>query len=189
MISRRSFIRLIVASTALPYAGHAMAADHPSISFIEEVAKELLHAHRQGTVTAFMRVVQRYADIEGIAATSLGNYELPSGQTARYHRGVARFISRYFADQGHSYPVAKYEIGQATVDSEKNVFVETKVFMMAGQTYTVTWKLAWIGGTYKVVDAKFLGFSMTSQEKSIFTSYIAKNNGSVDALLVALARQ
>jgi hypothetical protein len=40
-----------------------------------------------------------------------------------------------------------------------------------------------------VIDAKFLGFSMTNQEKSIFTAYIAKNNGNVKALLVALARQ
>jgi phospholipid transport system substrate-binding protein len=189
MISRRTMLRFVLASAVVPMAGAAVAADHPSVSFMESVAKELLHAHRQGTVSAFFRVVQRYADIPGIANSSLGSYELPNGQTANYHRGVARFISRYFADQGHQYPVAKYEIGEATVDADKNVYVETKVFMMAGQTYTVTWKLAWIAGTYKVIDAKFLGFSMTNQEKSIFTAYIAKNNGNVQALLVALARQ
>jgi len=189
MISRRTILRFVVASAAFPLASAAIAVDHPSVSFMEEVAKELLHAHRQGTVSAFLRVVQRYADIAGIANSSLGSYELPSGQAAKYHHGVARFISRYFADQGHSYPVAKYEVGEATVDGDKNVYVETKVFMMAGQTYTVTWKLAWMNGTYKVIDAKFLGFSMTNQEKSIFTSYIAKNNGSVEALLVALGRQ
>jgi phospholipid transport system substrate-binding protein len=189
MISRRTMLRFVLASAAMPLAGAAKASDHPSVAFMGDVAKELLHAHRQGTVSAFMRVIQRYADIPGIADISLGDYELPTGQTAVYHHGVARFISRYFADQGHSYPVAKYEIGEATVDADKNVYVETKVFMMAGQTYTVTWKLSWIAGTYKVIDAKFLGFSMTNQEKSIFTAYIAKNNGNVKALLVALARQ
>jgi phospholipid transport system substrate-binding protein len=189
MISRRTMLRWVLASAALPLAKAAYAADHPSIAFMEQVAKELLHAHRQGTVSSFMRVVQRFADIPGIADSSLGSYQLPSGQQGKYYHGVARFISRYFADQGQTYPVAKYEIGEATVDADKNVYVETKVFMMAGQTYSVTWKLGWIGGTYKVIDAKFLGFSMTNQEKSIFTSYIAKNNGRVEALLVALARQ
>ncbi len=188
MISRRKIIGLIAASAFVAPSAHAVAEDHPSIAFMDNVGKELLHAHRQGTVSAFLRVIQRYADIPGISQMSLGSYQLPAGQTDRYRRGVATFISRYFAEQGRNFPVAKYEVGEATVDSEKNVLVDTKVYMMAGQVYTVSWKLSWMGGTYKVTDAKFLGFSMTSQERSLFTSYIAKHDGDVGALVVALNR-
>jgi ABC-type transporter MlaC component len=184
MITRRHLLSLLPLAIATP----ALAGAHPSVVFMNEVASELLHAHRQGTVSAFMRVIQRYADIPGIADYSLGEYKLDAGQIARYHRGVAQFISRYFVDQSKSYPIAKYEIGEATVAPNKDVVISSKVYLMAGQVYTVNWVLAWTNGSYKITDAKFLGFSMTAQERSLFTSYIAKHNGDVGQLVTALNR-
>ena len=184
MITRRTLLSLSLAVLASP----ALAADHPSITFMNQVGKDLLHAHRIGTVSAFQRVIQRYADVRGIANHSLGQYNVTGGQKNSYERGVAKFMSRYFAEQSHDYPIAKYEVGEATVADNKDVFVDTKVYMMAGQTYSVTWRLSWIGGKYKVVDAKFLGFSMVNQQRSLFTSYVGKHNGNVGDLIVALNR-
>jgi phospholipid transport system substrate-binding protein len=184
MITRRHILALLPFAVATS----AVAADHPSVVFMNEVASQLLKAHRLGTVPAFMRVIQRYADIPAIGDYSLGEYKLNSGQLARYHHGVAQFISRYFVDQSKSYPIAKYEIGEATVAPNKDVVISSRVYLMAGQIYTVNWILAWSGGTYKITDAKFLGFSMTAQERSLFTSYIAKHNGDVEQLVIALNR-
>jgi phospholipid transport system substrate-binding protein len=184
MISRRSFLAACAALIASP----ALAADHPSVVFMNQMGKDLLHAHRLGTVSAFQRVIQRYADISGIAEYSLGTFKLGSGQRPKYHRGVTTFMSRYFVEQSKDYPVAKYEIGEATVAENKNIFVESKVYLMAGQVYSVMWQVSWINGQYKVVDAKFLGFSMTYQQRSLFTSYINKHNGDVGQLIVALNR-
>ncbi len=186
MISRRFFLGFIPAAFAVPAL--ALADDHPSVVFMKRVGDELLHAHRMGTVSAFLRVIQRYADINSIADESIGDYKVSDGDMGRYKRGVATFISRYFADQSRSYQVAKFDVGEATVDKDKNVLVESKVYMMAGQTYSVTFKLNWVDGSYKVADARFLGFSMTGQERSLFTSYIAKHNGDVKALILALNR-
>ncbi len=179
MISRRALIGLLPAL----FAPAAFAETHPSVSFMGRMGEEMLHAHRQGTVSAFMRVIQRYADVPAIAELSIGDYEIPSGETSRYHRGVAAFIARYMADQSRTYPVAKFEIGEATVDREKNVMVDSKIYMMGGQVYSVSWKLNWTGGSYKVEDARFLGFSMTNQERSLFTSFVAKHNGDVKLLI------
>ena len=184
MITRRTLFSLSLAALASP----ALAADHPSITFMNQVGKDLLHAHRIGTVAAFQRVIQRYADVHGIAGQSLGQYNVSGGQKGSYERGVAKFIARYFAEQSHDYPIAKYEVGEATVADNKDVFVDSKVYMMAGQTYSVTWRLSWIGGQYKVVDAKFLGFSMVNQQRSLFTSYVGKHNGNVGDLITALNR-
>lgn len=184
MITRRTLFSLSFAALA----GPAHAADHPSITFMNQVGKDLLHAHRIGTVSAFQRVIQHYADVNGIADYCLGQYNVSGGQRGQYQRGVAKFMSRYFAEQSHDYPVAKYEIGEATVADNQDVFVDTRVFMMAGQTYSVTWRLSWIGGQYKVVDAKFLGFSMVNQQRSLFTSYVGKHNGNVGDLITALNR-
>jgi phospholipid transport system substrate-binding protein len=184
MISRRTFFALSAAALATP----AMAADHPSIVFMNQVGRDLLHAHRQGTISAFLRVIQRYADVQSISDYSLGDYKVTSGQKPHYQRGVATFMARYFAEQSRNYPVAKYEVGEATVADNKDILVDSKVYMMAGQTYSVTWRLTWVNGQYRVVDAKFLGFSMTYQQRSLFTSYIGKHNGDVGQLIVALNR-
>ncbi len=184
MITRRTLFSLSLVALASP----AQAADHPSVEFMNRVGKDLLHAHRIGTVSSFQRVIQRYADVGGIAEYSLGQYSVSGGQKSDYQRGVAKFMSRYFAEQSRDYPVAKYEIGEATVADNKDISVTTKVFMMAGQTYSVTWQLSWIGGQYKVVDARFLGFSMVNQQRSLFTSYVSKHNGNVGDLIKALNR-
>jgi phospholipid transport system substrate-binding protein len=183
--SRRFVLGLLPLVLAMP----ALAEEHPSVAFMNKMGEELLHAHRLGTKSALLRVVQRYADLEAIGDESIGNNQIPDGQESHYRRGVANFIARYIAEQSRSYPVAKFQVGEATVDKDKNVVVESKVFMMAGQVYNVSWKLNWSGSGYKIADAKFLGFSMVNQERSIFADYISKKSGDVMALITALDRQ
>jgi phospholipid transport system substrate-binding protein len=184
MITRRKLFALLPAALA----SSAMAADHPSVVFMNQMGKDLLHAHRLGTVSAFLRVIQRYADVTGISEYSLGDYKVSGGEKNHYEKGVATFMSRYLADQSRVYQVAKYEIGEATVAENKDVFVATKIYLMTGQYYSVNWRLTWVRGQYRIVDAKFLGFSMTYQQRNLFTSFIAKHEGDVSKLIVALNR-
>jgi len=181
--------RLLLGLVPLVLAMSAMAEEHPSVIFMNKMGEDLLHAHRLGTKSAVLRVVQRYADIESIGDQSIGSYQIPDGDEGRYRRGVANFIARYIAEQSRNYPVAKFEVGEATVDKDKNVVVESKVFMMAGQTYSVSWKLNWVSNAYKIADARFVGFSMVNQERNMFADYIAKKEGDVKALIAALSRQ
>jgi ABC-type transporter MlaC component len=187
MISRRSFLCATAALAATPAIG---AADHPSVVFMRQVGRDLLNAHRQGTVTAFLRVVQRHADVQAIADYSLGDYRkgLNTSQKQRYYRGVATFISRYFADQSREFQIAKYELGEARVDDDKDIKISSTVFLLTGQQYTVNWNIGWRDGRYRVTDAKMLGFSMTYLQRNLFTSFIAKKNGDVSQLVAALNR-
>ena len=167
----------------------AIAGDknHPSVAFMRKVGRDLLEAHRQGTVAAFLSVIQRYADVPEIALYSLGQYKanLSAGQRPRYFRGVAVFMSRYFADQSREYPIAKYEVGEATTDG-KDMLVSSRIFLLSGQTYTVTWRVVWRNKTFKVADAKVLGFSMIYMQRGIFTSYLSKRRGDLLQLMNAL---
>jgi phospholipid transport system substrate-binding protein len=185
MLTRRNLLAGIFGTLATPSLA---AGDHASIGFMRQVGKELIAAHRQGTVTSFMRVVQRYADVPEISTFALGKYsaKIQSGQRGRYQRGVATYMARYFALQSRDYTVAKYEVGEAKVDENKDVIVESKVFLMTGQTYNVSWKLVWRGGKYKIRDAKVLGFWLTPFQRSDFTSYLDKRNGDINKLIVAL---
>lgn len=186
MLTRRTFIAGILAAAAAP-AAHA--ADHPSILYMRQVGKELLAAHRQGTTSAFARVVQRHADLPEISNHALGKYaaKLQTGQRGKYQRGVATYMARYFALQSRDYTVAKYDVGDATVDASKDVIVESKVFLMTGQTYNVAWRLVWRGGRYKVRDVRVLGFWLTNFQRSDFVNYLDKRNGDINKLIVALS--
>jgi phospholipid transport system substrate-binding protein len=185
MLSRRTIIAGLFGAIATPVLA---AGEHPSVGFMRQVGKELLAAHRQGTVPAFLRVVQRYADVPEISDHVLGKYagKLQTTQRSRYQRGVATYMARYFALQSRDYTVAKYEVGEATIDSNKDVVVESKVYLMTGQAYSVSWRLLWKGGKYKVRDAKILGFWLTNFQRSDFTSYLDKRNGDINKLIVAL---
>jgi phospholipid transport system substrate-binding protein len=186
MITRRALLAFIAVSSMSP----ALAAEHPSITFMKRFGKDMLAAHRLGTVGKFADVIDAYADVAGISNYSLGQYKpnLRANLRSRYYQGVVTFMSRYFAEQSREYRVAKYEIGEATVDDNKDVIVASKIYLLSGQTYNVRWKLKWTGGTYKVADVKVMGFSLTYLQRGLFTSYISKRKGDVSQLVAVLTR-
>jgi phospholipid transport system substrate-binding protein len=186
MFTRRTFLALL--GTAATAGSGAAAADHPSVVYMNKVGSDLLFAHRRATTASFLRVVQRHSDVGSIADYALGDYgsKLPSAQKARYQRGVAVFMSRYLAAQSREYTVAKFEVQDAAVDSDKDVIVSTKVYLMNGQIFNVGWKLVWRGGSYRVRDARILGFWLTSGLKSEVTSFLNKRNGDFGLLIKAL---
>lgn len=188
LLTRRS----VLAGLALGLAGSPAlgAGGHPSLVTMRKVAKDMLNAHRQGTIQAFRSAIQRHADVTGIADYCLGQYrkKLPAGLKSQYYSGTVTFMSRYFSDQSRQYPIAKYELGEATADDDKNVSIDSKVYLLSGQTYTVVWKLGWVKGGYKVTDVKVMGFSLVYLQRGLFTSFISKRNGDVAQLVTALNR-
>lgn len=186
-LSRRAVLGGLALGLA---AGPALAAEHPSVTYMKKVAKDMLNAHRQGTIASFRRAILRHADLASISDYCLGQYraKLQSGQRERYYSGVASFMARYFTDQSREYPVSKYEIGTASAEDGKNVSVSSKIYLMNGQSYTVTWKLVWSGGRYKVADVKVMGFSLVYLQRGIFLSFLSKRDGDVGQLVVALNR-
>lgn len=182
--------RAALAGLAAAFASPALAApEAAAVAYMKKVAKDMLAAHRQGTVASFKRAIQRHADVTAIGDYSLGQYrsKLQPSQKQAYYSGTATFMARYFADQSRDYVVSKYEIGDAEADG-KDVSVDTKVFLMNGQSYTVVWRLGKRGSGFKVEDAKVMGFSLIYLQRGIFTSFLSKRNGDVAQLVAALNR-
>jgi ABC-type transporter MlaC component len=165
------------------------AGEDAAVAYMKKVAKDMLAAHRQGTVASFKRAIQRHADVAGIADYSLGQYKakLQPSQKQAFYSGTATFMARYFADQSRDYVVSKYVVGEAEVDG-KDISVDTKVYLMNGQSYTVVWRLGKKGSGFKVEDAKVLGFSLIYLQRGIFTSFLSKRSGDVAQLVAALNR-
>ncbi len=186
-LTRRAVLGMIAATAVSPALA---AAGHPSLVYMKQVAKDLLNANRLGTVASFRRAIQRHADVGDIAIYSLGPYKgkLPETQRHSYYGGVATFMARYFADQSREYRVAKYELGAPAAAGDGDILIPSKVYLMTGQTYTVSWRLAKRGGKYKIVDAKMLGFSLVYLQRNLFTSFLSKRNGDINQLVAALNR-
>ena len=182
--------RAAIAGLAAAFVAPAFAAgEDAAVAYMKKVAKDMLAAHRQGTVASFKRAIQRHADVAGIADYSLGQYKakLQPSQKQAFYSGTATFMARYFADQSRDYVVSKYVVGEAEVDG-KDISVDTKVYLMNGQSYTVVWRLGKKGSGFKVEDAKVLGFSLIYLQRGIFTSFLSKRSGDVAQLVAALNR-
>jgi ABC-type transporter MlaC component len=94
-------------------------------------------------------------------------------------------MARVLAMGSRDYTIAKYEIGEATVDKNKDVIVNSKVYLVTGQTYSVGWHLVWRNGRYKVRDIRVI-FWLIPQQKSEFVSFLNKYDGDINRLIVAL---
>ncbi len=78
-LSRRA---LIAGLATLVLAPAVLAAEHPSLAAMRQIAKDMLQANRLGTASSFRRVIMRHADVTGIGNYSLGQYQpkLAKGQ-------------------------------------------------------------------------------------------------------------
>ena len=60
--------RAAIAGLAVAFATPAFATgEDAALSYMQKVAKDMLAAHRQGTVASFKRAILRHADVPGIA--------------------------------------------------------------------------------------------------------------------------
>lgn len=195
-ISRRRWLSGLAGLAALGYSASAARAqylpdNHPALEFTRKATTALFNAHRLGTVQAFLPVIERNADVAYIADYSLGQYlkKMPDSLKPAYYRGVALFMSRYFADQTRSYRVAKWVVGKATEGSNGSFEVNSTVTLLSGTSYNVAWTVRQSDDGWKFIDAKVMIFSLTYAQRGLFTSYLQKHQGDVNQLVTVLNRK
>jgi ABC-type transporter MlaC component len=194
LISRRAALQQAAGAAAVTIfgisAGPAIAAKEGSaVAYLKgPAAKDLFAAARAKTPESFLTAINRHADLDAIAKYSLGSYSerLTPPMSARLRRGVAGFMSRFFALQSHEYPVSKAEIGGEYPYSEHEAVVKTRIYLESGTSYSVDWLMAPHGHRYKIRDVRVYGFWLSPFQRSLFVRYIAENGGDVKALLAAL---
>lgn len=180
---------LFMLTGGLPQPAGA-AENKAAIRQMQRIAAALVNAQKIGTRSAFRAVISKYADLPAIANYSLGRYRsrLKRSKRSRYYRGVNAFMGRYFSNESRRYKVVKTRINSNVVNDGTDVLVTSKVQLSTGSTYTVVWRLAKRRSGYRITDVKVLGFSLTYLQRGMFSSYIRKKDGSVDALITALNR-
>ncbi|MEL6871487.1 MAG: ABC transporter substrate-binding protein, partial [Pseudomonadota bacterium] len=198
-LSRLSFARRFRAAIAFTVVGFAAlgsaipqahAAD-AAVEFMRRAANELINAQRQGSPTAFARVIRKYGHVPVIGLDALGSYRagLRPASRRKYQGGVVKFISRYAATESRKYRVRRVTFAKAASREGQHVLVDSRVFLADGAQYDVRWMLVPRGrNRFKVRDAQVLGFWVSPFLRQLFENYIAENGGRVDALVIALNR-
>jgi ABC-type transporter MlaC component len=194
MMSRRTALARAAGAAAVAVFGikapaaRAATVGSAAAYMQERIAKDLFAAARDKSPESFLAAINRHADLDAIANYSLGNYSsrLTPPLGARLRRGVAGFMSRYFAVQAHKYPVVRADIAGEDPYGEDEAVVKTRIHLESGSSYSVDWLMAPHGRRYKVRDVRVYGFWLTPFQRSLFVRYIADNGGDVTALLAAL---
>lgn len=188
----RATLALFAAMTVLVLqvsTGPAEAASRdPAVAHMQRVAKELIRAHRRGSVDEMARVMRRRGDVPAIGQYSLGTYfsRIPKARRTTYYGGMTRFMARYLIDQSKRYRIARVTFSPQAERDGRVTLVNSSVVLTDGATYNVQWRLVKRRGAYKVNDVKVLGFWVLPFQRNLFRSYVRKAGGNVNALVLAL---
>lgn len=186
-----AFVVTLASFIALSGSFAVAQADDAAVKFMRRAAAELINAQKQGSQSAFERVVKRYGHVPAIGMAALGNYRqgLQHGDRRAYYKGLARFIGRYAAQESPKYPVARVKFAPVSTNDGRSVLVDSQVIMKDGTAYDVRWMLIPNRKTFKVRDAQVLNTIWASPFlTTLFENYIAENGGRVGSLVVALNR-
>jgi phospholipid transport system substrate-binding protein len=96
-------------------------------------------------------------------------------------------MARYFATQARAYKFDRARVFTPSYLEDGDTMVVTQVFLDDGASHRVLWRLSKRGNTYKIVDAKVMGFWLTPFQRTMFNNYIDQQGGNVKALVLALS--
>jgi phospholipid transport system substrate-binding protein len=171
-------------------AGSAAARAETPAAYMQRVANQLIAAQRSGSEADYATVLRSHADVPSIAITALGSYaqSLDKSDRPAYYAGMINFISRYAAQEGPKYPVAKAIMVGQTKETGSGTYVDSRITLKSGETYDVRWRIVRRGNAYKVREAEIIGFEMTTFLNTLFQNYISENGGNPRTLVIALNR-
>ena len=135
---------------------------------------------------------------EGFAVDRIGRFVLGKYRRTTTPEKVQEFVEVFedyivalYASQFTRYGGEKFEVQKVVNTSRaKDSMVVTKILPADGQEpLRVDFQVRNLGDAYKIMDVRIEGVSMVLAQRDEFSAYIAKNGGSVDALISALRKR
>jgi len=180
--------RAVLTAAALCLSAGLAAAETPA-GYMQRVANELVAATRSATpVQSFATVLRSHADLPTIGLTALGSYanSLSKADRPSYYSAMVNWISRYAAKEAPKYPVARAIMVGQTTESAGVAYVDSTITLRSGTVYDVRWVIVKRGSVYKVRDAEYLGFRISSSLDNLFQNFMSENGGNPRKLILAL---
>ena len=190
---------LLAALLVLPLAARADDAGDPAkaATFVQQAGIDLAGVVAGATSPADKQArlapyIQRVVDEQGLARFCLGRYWQIATPQERdeylrlFHivllRGVVNRLGDYQAGS------VKVIVNQPVAKPE-GIFVPTVVERSGNKPVNITWLVTTDGGTMHIADVVAEGMSLRMTQRSDYASFMARNGGSMQALLAALHKQ
>jgi phospholipid transport system substrate-binding protein len=196
MLTRR---RLLALPMAVALAGAiaprlSSAAADPGV-FVQQLGDEAIATLTGGDVTPELRkerfrtLLEANFDVPAIGKTVLGRYwkvATPEEQ-AEYLGLFENFLVKNYAKRFAEYSGQKFEVRGTRPEGGDNLTVQTLVKQPnGGEPARLDWLVRPDGDSFKILDLKVEGISMTETHRSEFASVIQSKGGKVAGLIEAL---
>jgi phospholipid transport system substrate-binding protein len=200
MLTRRTLLASLFALAAVAArrtrSASAQTATVPAaVDFVRKTADELIGIiNGPGTLASkqarLAPVVDRVVDVDGVALFCLGRYLRDATPQQRqeylrlFHAVLLRSVSGRLGD--YAGVTVTVDRGQ---ERDDGVVVSSVIDRPNSQPAHVDWLVANEGGSLRIIDVVAEGTSLRLTQRSDYSSYLSRNNGSVQALIDALRRQ
>lgn len=200
MLTRRALlsavaIAAVLAATPRAVLAQGAPATAEATGFIDTLGRQLTGIiNSQGAYEdkkhRLQPLVEQAADVDGIARFCLGRYARTAtpAQMAEYSRLFHDVLmNNIFGKIGELQGVT-FQL-TTTTQREADVLVGTTIRRPNQQPNNVQWVIDRLGGQLKIVDIVAEGTSLRLTQRADYASYLQRNNGNLDGLLVAMRQQ
>ena len=208
MLKRRVFLVPRVASLfavalltagGLPQPAYADEFGDGAKKFVEVLADDAIRSLTVNDISKaeresrFRNLVIRNFAIKSIGKFALGRYWRKASDPVRkeYLRLFEDLMVATYAHRFNNYAGESLKITHAEVRGKSDVIIySTMIRIDAIKPLKVAWRV-WgsKSGSYKIVDITVEGISMIQTQRSEFGSFIKKNGGTLDPLLVEIRKR
>ena len=188
---------LLACVLLLPVAARAEAAPDQAAAFVRQAGVDLASAvagaqtpaDRQARLGPYL---QRVVDEDGVARFCLGRYWAVATpeQRTEYLRLFRLVLLRGVVNRLGDYQAGSVKVSVNTpLQKPDGIYVPTVVERLGNKPVNIVWMVAEAGGALRIEDVVAEGMSLRLTQRSDYASFMARNGGSVDALLDALHKQ
>lgn len=184
---------LVLLSSVLGGAPRSLAATADPASVVSDLGTRALAAMRNGDTAAarqglFRQLFIQYFDVEACARSALGPHwqNATAQQRQEYVERYEDYIVVFYSTLlGHLRDESFTVLGSQP--DEDGVIVASRIAGMNGAVnIRVDWQLNPTNNGYKVTNVIAAGIDMGSMQRSDLVSFIQRNSGHMQALLVAM---
>jgi phospholipid transport system substrate-binding protein len=196
MLTRRTFL---LAAAVLPLLGRAMPAWAAPADQAEAMIQKLLTdltavVNGPGAASAkqasLARLVDASVDVEAVARFCLGRYwrSATPQQQKEFVAQFRRYLMANITGKVGEYQGVTFSMGRAQ-PRDADVAVSTIVTRPGNAPNKVDWIVSTESGAPKIIDVVAEGTSLRLTQRSDYSAFLTRNNGNVQALIDAMAKQ
>jgi phospholipid transport system substrate-binding protein len=195
MLNRRRILSLGLAALAVAGAPSLVRAEDPPAAFVRALGEQAIETLTGPDVTPALRAerfrgqLQESFDVPAIAKTVLGRYWKVATDAEReeYLTLFEDFLVVNYAKRFAEYSGQNFDVRGVRPESGDLLTVLTIVQTPGGgEPARLDWLLRDGGGSFKILDLKIEGISMSETHRAEFASVIQSSGGKVAGLLEAL---